>query len=233
MSAALVSTSVAPFAALRARPPPRHGAYFPTRPPVRVDPSSRAPSTPQSDVSRRAPRPGPHPPPHPRPFPAGHPRRRRPPASPALDDRTAFRAAPLSYFALDQLELKGPSIQRGRRRPHDYARPFVKGALDGSRLVRLVGVLPRRLELPQPAPEHRVVLRPRRPRAPSPTPTASSTPSDRATPSSSRRDGGDDGTSSNTSTRCGSPSPTTTSRARPTDPSSSRARRSSRTPLVP
>ena len=55
-----------------------------------------------------------------------------PPASPALDDRTAFRAAPLSYFALDQLELKGPRSNVDVGDPHDYARPFVKGALDGA-----------------------------------------------------------------------------------------------------
>ena len=54
------------------------------------------------------------------------------PASPALDDRTAFRAAPLSYFALDQLELKGPRSNVDVGDPHDYARPFVKGALDGA-----------------------------------------------------------------------------------------------------
>ena len=137
MSAALLSASVAPFAA-RARPARRRVTVRPS-PRDRPSVSTLRPARRRTpDPTFRGARPDPpltSPPPHPIPDPSLNQVTRAavaPPASPALDDRTAFRAAPLSYFALDQLELKGPRSNVDVGDPHDYARPFVKGALDGA-----------------------------------------------------------------------------------------------------
>lgn len=46
--------------------------------------------------------------------------------------RLSCSAVPLSYFALDQLELKGPRKNVDRGDPHDYAKPFVKGMVGGT-----------------------------------------------------------------------------------------------------
>lgn len=44
----------------------------------------------------------------------------------------SFHAAPFSHFDMTQLELKGPRSNVDVGDPHDYGRPFVKGALDGN-----------------------------------------------------------------------------------------------------
>ena len=52
-----------------------------------------------------------------------------------VDPSTAlpgFHAAPGSHFDMANLELKGPRSNVDTGDPHDYGRPFVKGALDGS-----------------------------------------------------------------------------------------------------
>ena len=52
-----------------------------------------------------------------------------------VDQSTAmpsFHAAPGSHFDMANLELKGPRSNVDKGDPHDYGRPFVKGALDGS-----------------------------------------------------------------------------------------------------
>jgi hypothetical protein len=50
-----------------------------------------------------------------------------PPYLTPLSSRLSCSAAPLSFFALDQLELKGPRKNVDRGDPHDYGKPFVKG----------------------------------------------------------------------------------------------------------
>jgi uncharacterized cupin superfamily protein len=44
----------------------------------------------------------------------------------------SFHAAPGSHFDMANLALKGPRSNVDKGDPHDYGRPFVKGALDGS-----------------------------------------------------------------------------------------------------
>ena len=72
-----------------------------------------------------------------------------------VDQSTAmpsFHAAPGSHFDMANLELKGPRSNVDTGDPHDYGRPFVKGALDGSAACGSWACSPGGWDSPNPRP---------------------------------------------------------------------------------